>query len=251
MKKTYSITTLALTAAMMAGSSQAATVTTQVLVNFDGAIAGNAYTLGAGEVDTTSTFAGFGNPTVSGGQADLAGAGTAVQGFVFNPTSLGSLSTQNWIAETIVSFDVLDASSTVISVQGNADFRVSPSGADLQVTYWDGGTSGSLIEPLPSTNATIHMALVWDATATSLTGYLDGVSIGTIDNGALTNDHPTVSFGYFARFGDRPVNGQLDAVAFSTFTGTFDASQNFAIPEPSSTALVGLAGLSLMLRRRR
>ncbi|MCH7227380.1 hypothetical protein [Haloferula sp. A504] len=247
---TNCITLLALGA--LTGLGTAATVTQQVLVNFDGIIAGNAYTLGAGEIDTTGTFGGRGNPAVTSGEADLTGG---FQGFYFDSSSLGALTTQNWIAETRVSFDAFGTGQlTVIDVQGDTDFRINNAGTALEAVYWDGSTAGSQTASLPSTGTTIHMALVWDATATSLTGYIDGTSIGTVDNGAFATPDGNVSFGYLGRAGfeGRGINGQLDGVAFSTFTGTFDASTDFQIiPEPSSIALFIPCGMILLRRRRK
>jgi hypothetical protein len=235
----------------------AATVTPQVLVTFDGSISGNTYTLGTGEVDTTGTFTGVGSPVVSGGEADLnQNGGLAVQqGFEFNPGSIGTLTTTNWVAEALVSFDALLGISTVISVQGDTDFRIVNAGTSLEAAYWDGSVLGQVFPALPATNTPVHLALVWNAAATSLTAYVDGVSAGTIDNGAFaTPDTSYVSFGYFGRSGfeGRAMDGQLDGVAFSTYSGTFDPSADFVIPEPSSMIMVGFFALAAgcVLRRR-
>lgn len=236
-------------------SVTAATVTQQVLINFDGSIAGNAYTLGAGEVDTTGTFEGRGSPTITSGEADLTGG---FQGFYFDSTSLGSLTGQNWIAETLVSFDAFGGGQlTVIDVQGDLDFRINNAGNALEAVYWDGSTAGSQTASLPSTGTTIHMALVWDAAASSLTGYIDGSSIGTVDNGAFATPDTNVSFGYLQRDDlwntGRGIDGLLDEVAFSTFTGTFDPNNDFqlqVVPEPSAIAFIAIGGLALLRRRR-
>ncbi len=251
MKTNYS-TLFALVA--LTGLGQAATVTPQLLVNFDGSIAGNAYTLGAGEIDTTGTFGGFGSPTVASGEADLAGGGTH-QGFDFDPTSIGTLTTLNWVAEALVNFDAFGGGQlTVIDVQGDTDIRINNAGTAFEAGYWDGSTYGSQTTSLSATGTTVHLAIVWDAAASSLTGYLDGVSFATVDNNAFAvPDANNVSFGYFGRstFDDRGIDGQLDAVAFSTFTGSFDAATDFQVPEPSAIALLGLGGMGLFLRRRR
>ncbi|GAA5495439.1 hypothetical protein Rhal01_01614 [Rubritalea halochordaticola] len=254
--KTHTQTLLAV-AAMTCSGYAATTLTNQVLVNFGGSISGNDYTLGSGEVDTTGTFTGFGSPVVSSGEADLTG-GSTHQGFNFDPTSLGSLTSQNWVVETRVSFDAFNTGQrTILDVNGDTDFRINNGGSLLEMVYWDGGQLGSQTTALPGTGEFVHIAMVWDAAASSLTGYVDGVAIGTIDNNAFaTPDANNVSFGYFGRngFDNRGIDGQLDSVAFSTFTGSFDANTDFqiaAVPEPSTSMLVGLSGMLVLLRRRR
>lgn len=247
MKMKYTLMALA----AMTGTGLAATVTPVLNINFSGSIAGNTYTLGAGEVDTTGTFTGFGNPVVSLGEADLAGGGTH-QGFEIDP---GPLVAQNWIAEAYVTFDTIGGGQlTVLSVQGDTALRINNAGTQLEANYWDGATSGTASAALPATGTEVHVALVWDAAATSLTGYVDGVSMGVIDNNAYAvPDQSNLSFGYFGRagFDDRGIDGQLNAIAFSTYTGTFTTADFQAVPEPSSAALLGLGGLALLLRRRK
>ena len=50
-----------------------ATVTRQVYVNFNGSLAGTTYTLGAGEIDTSSSFRSNGAAAVSAGVGDVPG----------------------------------------------------------------------------------------------------------------------------------------------------------------------------------
>lgn len=249
--------TMVAVAALSSSGFAATTLTQQVLINFDGSISGNTYTLGAGEVDTTGTFTGFGSPAVSGGEADLVG-GTTHQGFNFDPASLGALTSQNWIAETRVSFDAFNTGlRTIIDVNGDLDFRINNGGSLFEMGYWDGSQFGSQTAALPAIGEFVHVAIVWDAAASSLTGYVDGVSIGTIDNNAFaTPDANNVSFGYFGRngFDNRGIDGQLDGVAFSTFTGSFDVNTDLqlsAVPEPSGSLLFGLSGLAFIMRRKR
>ena len=233
-------------------------VSADLLIRFDGTLSGTTYTLGAGEIDSTGTFAGFGAPVVSGGMADLDGGGTH-EGFNFDPTSFGDLTTLNWVVETTLNFDTFGGGQlTAIDVQGDTDFRINNSGTLLEAGYWDGSSFGNQTTALPAADASVHLALVWDATATSLTGYVDGVSIGVIDNNAFAQpDANNISFGYFGRngFDNRGIDGQLDAVAFKTFAGSFDPNSDFqllnAIPEPSSVALLAIAGIGFLRRRQK
>lgn len=255
MKTTY--ITLGIIGALASASTASTTLVNQLLVNFDGSIAGNVYTLGGGEIDNTGTFVGFGNPAVAGGQSDLIGGGTH-QGFNFDPTALGALTTQNWVAEIVVTLDSTTGTlPTLIDVQGDLDLRLN---GLLEADYWDGVMGNDTIDLLPVESVQFAAAIVWDATATTLTGYVNGnvfVLGPPADGGVFSTPTSTnVSYGYFGRtgFNDRGIDGQLEAVSFSTFTGTFDPQSDLqlsVVPEPSSTALLGLGGLALMLRRRK
>ena len=221
------------------GARAADSVTKRLLIQFDGSLTGTAYTLGAGELDTTGTFVANGTPTLGAGTVSLDGAALAsptVDGFKFNPTSIGSLTTQNWVAEAVVAFDSFGTGlRTIIDVQGDADFRINNAGTSLQAVYWDGTTEGSVLTPFPATGTSVHYALVWNAAATSLTAYVNGVSIGTMNNNAFaTPDTANVSFGYFGRTGHigRGIDAQMDAVSFSTFAGAFAPATDFSLFTP-------------------
>lgn len=226
----------------------AATLNPVVRVHFDGSVSGTTYTLAPGEFDTTGTFKASATPTIAAGVAALDGGtnvnGTAQDGFDFNPTSLGALTTQNWVAESIVSFDVITSGfRTLIDVQGDCDFRVNNAATLLEALYWDGSTDGPVLTtPLPALGTFVHYALVWNAAATSLTAYVNGVAIGTTDHATFAvPDASNVSFGYFGRggFDNRGIDGSLDGVAFATFTGTFDPDADFQLftPAPPITGL--------------
>ena len=92
--------------------------------------------------------------------------------------------------------------------------------------------------------------------------YVDGVLVDT--NSSLTND-ATMNGAAFAvgaaRFiddaGTRPFDGLIDEFAlYGTVLDATAVSTHYnagiaPIPEPSSTALLGLGGLALIMRRRR
>lgn len=240
MRKTASITkhTLALSAATLLLTFPAHAVTTNLLINFDGSIAGNSYTLAAGEVDTTGTFGGNDFPSVNGGEADLGGGS---DGFQIDPTSIGALTTTDWVAETMVSFDTFGGGQlTIIDVQGDTDLRISNDGSALEVGYWDGSTWEGRSAALPSAGTPVHLALVWNASASSLTAYVDGTSIGTVDNNTFaTPDAGSLSFGYLGRTGHegRGIDGQLAAVSFATSGSAIQVEDFLLLPEPSTYAL--------------
>ena len=110
-------------------SSQGATVTRQVFVHFNGTLTGgNAYALGAGEIDVTGTFRKNGGATITGGVADVPGNVDATSGFLFNAASLPALTTTNWVSEAILIPDVPNASQPgtfnhLLDVQGDLFFR--------------------------------------------------------------------------------------------------------------------------------
>lgn len=242
-------TTLALLTLLSLPSSSfgATTYTNQLLVNFNGSLAGAAYTLGSGEVDTTGTFKANGTPTISLGKAALDG-GTSNDGFDFNPTTLGALTTQNWVAEAIVSFDAFETGQrTLIDVQGDTDFRINDTANGLEANFWDGAPANpNITNPLPGTGSSAHYALVWNAATNELTAYINGLSIGsTSGSGAFnTPDVNNVSFGYLGRSGfvGRAIDGSLDAVAFATFTGTFDPSTDLQLFTPPEYAYWDIDG---------
>lgn len=228
--------------ALSTASISAATLNPVVLVHFDGSVSGTTYTLAPGEFDTTGTFKASATPVLAGGLAALDGGtnvnGTPQDGFDFNPASLGALSSQSWVAETIVSLDTITTGfRTLIDVQGDCDFRVNNAATLLEALYWDGVTDGPVLtSPLPALGTSVHYALVWNAAATSLTAYVNGVAIGSSDHAAFAvPDATNVSFGYFGRsgFDNRGIDGSLDGVAFATFTGTFEPATDFQLHTPT------------------
>ena len=207
-------------AALLIGTAQAVT-TTNLLVNFEGSLAGTTYTLGAGEIDTTSTFSASGAPALtnmsSEVHADLNGGS---DGFYIDPSSLGDLTATNWVAEAVVAFKSFSGGQlTVIDVQGDLSYRLNSGGSGLEAGYWDGATWGSVGSSLPLALNFVHMAVVWDGAASSMTAYTNGVSIGIVDNNAFaTPDASNLSFGFFGRngFDNRGIDAFMHAVSFAT-----------------------------------
>jgi hypothetical protein len=251
---------VAMSAAIFASYVNAATVTPQVHVNFDGVLSGTTYSLGAGELDSTGTFQGNGSATVTGGVADIPGDADASSGFYFDSTSLGDLTTQNWISEALIFPDVPPASQPgqfnhFLDVQGDLFFRFNgtPPNKVTQFGFWNGSVEPSQDTPELQAGRYSHVAVTWDGATSTLTGYINGAVIAS-----LTSDPPApferpsvnVGYGFFSRTGflNRAIDGKLDGAAFSTYTGTFDPSADFqlnVVPEPSSFALLALLMASM------
>jgi hypothetical protein len=251
-------------ACSLASVAGAATVTRQVYVNFNGSLAGTTYTLGAGELDNSSSFRANGGATVSGGVADIPGNTNDTSGFFFNSTPLGNLRTQNWIAEAHMNLDVpVSAQPNVtqpfnhfLDVQGDLFYRFDSNPKVTRFGYWDGANEPTMVTANPAAGAYNHVALVWNAGTRTLSAYLNGASQGSVSAAnPFEVPSPNVGFGFFSRFSTRAIDGKLSAVAFSTFTGTFNSATDFqlaVIPEPTSLLLllVAVAMLPQVVRTR-
>jgi hypothetical protein len=247
----------------------AATVTRQVYVTFDGSLAGTTYTLGPGELDNSLSFASNGAATVSGGVGDVPGNTDFTSGFYFDGPSLGvgSLQTANWISEAVMTLDVPvaqqpdgpggegDDYNHFLDVRGDLFYRFNGDGQTPKITqfgYWNGSSEPSLGTPDPTANQPHHVALVWTAATNQLEAFLDGASQGAVSS-ASPFEVPSrnVGYGFFSRFLNRAMDGKLDAVAFSTFDGAFNPATDFqlrVIPEPHSIVLIVIGFLLMNIR---
>lgn len=118
----------------------------------------------------------------------------------------------------------------------------------------DGGTAG-VYNGIDITDSQWHH-IGLTVTGGNATIYVDGVARAT---GAYTGSGTATVFQIGSRFGDgaRAITAQIDDV--SVWSGALSDAQMLAlssnaastVPEPSSTALLGLGGLALILRRRK
>jgi hypothetical protein len=267
-----------MTAATLAPHTRAATVVPQVYVTFDGTLSGTAYTLGAGELDNSFTFGGNGSVSITGGVADVPGNTDFSSGFLFSGADLvaeeglGSLQTTNWITEAVVQFDVAAASQPdgpapgdndnynhFLDVQGDTFYRFNGDDRSPKITqfgYWNGSTEPNLTTSDPPANQWLHVGLVWTAGTNTLEAFVNGASQGAVSSASPFDvSSPNIGYGFFSRFLNRSMDGKLDGVAFSTFTGAFDAGADFqleVVPEPSTTALavIGLVAAARLRRKK-
>jgi len=248
----YDYRVLAVNAAGTSNPSNVSTATTlsgtpletKLLINFDGTVDATTYTLGEGEIDATSSFKANGFPNVSNGVATLnPGNESGPDGFDINPTSLGSLLTQNWVAEALVTYHstgTVETTPVLMDVQGDCNVRLRDQldANVLQMFYWNGSSVQQRYTALPPSGVKVHIAYVWYAGSATLTGYVNGVAFGSATAGPFATPDPSnLSFGYFGRSGfeGRGIDGILDAVAFQTGTATVNPATDFLIlPETQS-----------------
>ena len=135
---------------------------------------------------------------------------------------------------------------------GTAAFKMSlaPNGwaASSNGISWIGGTNG--VTGSFAADTWVHLAMIRSGGNTQF--YIDGVAQGSTFAGAPTHGaaHASVSPGGASFF-----DGLLDEARVVTFTSG-ESTTNIlnalqGIPEPSTGALFGLAGLAMILRRRR
>ena len=224
--------------------THAANVTNHVFVDFDGQISSTQYVMASNEYDSTNTFRVSGSPTLSSGVATIPGDTDIRSGFYFNANSLGSLPNVNWFAEVLYKAQVGATSQPgtfnhLIDVEGDLFLRYNSNNSSsklFEYGYYDGTDRQQTITE-PSTTTFEHWALAWNASTNSLTAYQNGSALGTTSGGDFETPSANVGFGFFARTGffNRAVDGMLDAVAFSTYTGTFDPSADLQLLDRVST----------------
>ena len=205
---------------------------------------------------------------ISGGIADLNGSnptGTA-QGFTMSIASYNSNNANSggplvsWIMEAIVP-DAYTATGLDALMSFNGNYSTSFLSPNWGMSY-----PSCLTTTVATPQNGDHVALVYTyaSAAGTMEYYLNGVLQAS---GAPSRRYSTASnlagWGlevHAAVTASRGFDGSLDAIAFSTFTGTFDPVQNggtdqfaLVIPEPSTLALLatGLIGLLCYAWRKR
>lgn len=224
-------------------TTRAADVTNYLWIGFDGEVTGSEYVLDSTERDLTGSFAVSGTPTVADGLATVPGSVDDSSGFYMNANSIGSLNSTNWMAEVRFQPSTNAAGQPglfnhLLDVQGDTYLRYNSydySRKRFELGFYDGQEHRQLIAS-PSSSEPSLWVLAWDASSHTLSTYRDGVQVGSQSGSEFATPSPNVGFGFFARTGffDRAVDGTLDAVAFSTYQGELDPSQDFQLYNQSA-----------------
>jgi hypothetical protein len=240
-------TTMSLAAAMGCLATSSASAATSLIHHW--ALDGNAN-------DST----GSDNGTATGGPSYVAGKfGQAVSldgSTQYITTGTDPFPTTDFTLTAWLQQTSADSRYWAIGTQANPDGIHVWQNTNLRVRRLGGGEvdSGSAL----ALNKWVHVAVTVSSTA-GMTLFVDGVSQGT--DVATTSQSSEANF----TLGKRPDSngdyfpGLIDDVAI--FDGVLDSTQlinvrtlgatNFAVPEPTTTALLGLGGLALILRRRK
>ena len=184
-------------------------------------------------LSTASETTNDSNPTSWIGYTTITTAGI----YDFTSTATGS-ATANWVAYVLHS----DTAQTigVIDKAATDNFNLSSGALDFSNTYaWTGSQDAIIIEANGSTNGTLTDPgnLTADKTGGNTTSDRF-VGSGTVTGTGFTTNYTLTQTGS---------GSNMTAKAHSGVVGVAFA----AIPEPSTTALLGLGGLALILSRRK
>ncbi|MDB0056282.1 LamG domain-containing protein [Akkermansiaceae bacterium] len=258
MKRTYSLITAAALGSLLAGSASAAITSVHTYA------LGEAGSMSGGKPQDGTGSSHFGGGSIGTSTVTPSPALGSTAYATFNGTTQG-----NWAADlssfATDNFAVEMWVRTSNVGQGTQNFfQLGDSGARLKLGLqggnwavsihgiaWVGAANGN--GQIASNNTWSHIAVIRDNGTSTL--YIDGAA-----QAGTTAGTPVHSAN--AHLGVEPnggagnwFDGDLDELNLFTFTSGVDdpvaALSYFAVPEPSSKALLGLGGLALMLRRRR
>lgn len=140
-----------------------------------------------------------------------------------------------------------------VQMGGPADYRpwarVNPNvGVNTQQT----NTISASVNPKLDDAGWHHMAFVYDASANSVSMYLDYVNVGTRVLNSGTSLNNVGGELWFGRPSGNATDGAndwyMDEVRYSS--GALNASQFLQLPEPASVSLLTVSGLLLLNRRK-
>lgn len=175
----------------------------------------------------------------------------------------------DFTVEAYVNFNNLSGWQTFVGRDDNGNPGSGVGATSLFYLAKSGANNGFRVELITASNTSIavnstsvptigvwnHVAAVGDATAGTLTLYVDGVSVGSTTgfNGLFSSiaSSWTIGRGQYAGNPGDTVNGFIDEVRFSNAALAPGEFLN-AIPEPSSfAAIAGALGLAFAASRRR
>ncbi len=184
--------------------------------------------------------------TLSEGQASVSATSSDLTDIVTSTTTDFSLGTDIWSPEsagTVSNFSFTNADGTTHTFAGGTGTTITAVhffGLDNSFTIDAGGVGFSLVSGWDSTLSAT--GLVSNVGSVNAVGLTSGTAI-TGANGNFDQGHGTIVFdSAVSSFTLTENSGAADTVTLQFST---------AIPEPSSTALLGLGGLAFILRRRR
>ena len=181
---------------------------------------------------------------LGGSVGDYLGSSTLPSGL---PTGDASFTIALFMQTTVSATQSFTFWGNAASAQANG-FRTEGNGALMHWSY--------AVDYQESTPVTLndgewhHVAATYDSASSTKRLYFDGVELGS---GKVIGDLNVAALDF--RIGSSPYNGfngLLDDVrVYSDAQSASQIAALAAVPEPSTTALLGLGGLALILRRRK
>ncbi|NWK54474.1 PEP-CTERM sorting domain-containing protein [Verrucomicrobiaceae bacterium N1E253] len=126
------------------------------------------------------------------------------------------------------------------------------SSSNSYLDYYDGTAWRTSSVGVNVDNAWHHYAYV--LSGTTATFYVDGSEAGSVtisDVDALSSSQTQMFFGRYSASAGIKTGSWDDVQLYDNALTAQEVAALAAVPEPTSTALIGLGGLSLILRRRR
>ncbi|WP_435892457.1 PEP-CTERM sorting domain-containing protein [Oceaniferula spumae] len=202
------------------------------------------YDDGSTGLGMTITFEG--TSTLKNGQNAAVRLGSAV--YTFNDSSSFSNFGANSSADNlIIGYNGEGATinwNTVGALVGISNFELGQDGTSF---FNQNGGSVSVENNFDLTDG-VYTLSAGDLSIPGLVIAVNGALDFTTNSTGLVTSSSTVDFASLINSGQITINGSSATVADFTIT---DTTLALAVPEPSSTALLGLGGLALVLRRRK